>query len=107
MQLVEALHYMSVMGSIPDGVTEIFRWHNSSGRTMALGLTQRFTELSTRDISWGVKAAGAWGWQTYRIHVPTVLKSRSLNLLEPSGPVQACNRTVLPLQIYCTSRSHH
>jgi len=29
-----------VAGSIPDGVTGIFRWHNPSGRTMALGLTQ-------------------------------------------------------------------
>ena len=33
-----------------------------SGRTMALGLTQPLTEMSTRNISWGeggVKAAGA------------------------------------------------
>ena len=29
------------------------------GRTMALGLTQSQTEISTRNISWGVKAAGA------------------------------------------------
>jgi hypothetical protein len=28
--------------------------------------------------------------------VPTVLKSGSLNLLEPSGPVQACNEIALP-----------
>jgi len=28
--------------------------------------------------------------------VPIVLKSGSLNLLEPSGPVQACNGTALP-----------
>jgi hypothetical protein len=27
--------------------------------------------------------------------VPTVYKSGSLNLLEPSGPVQACNGTAL------------
>jgi len=26
---------------------------------MALGLTQALTEMSTRNISWGVKAAGA------------------------------------------------
>jgi len=32
---------------------------NSSGRTMALGLTQPLTEMSTRDITWGLKAAGA------------------------------------------------
>jgi hypothetical protein len=29
-----------VAGSIPDGVIRIFHWHNTSGRTMALGLTQ-------------------------------------------------------------------
>jgi len=31
--------------------------------------------------------------------VPTVLKSGSLNLLEPSGPVQACNGIALPLPL--------
>jgi hypothetical protein len=38
-----------------------------------------------------VKVAGAYGWQPYHLHVLIVLKSGSLNLLEPSGPVQACN----------------
>ena len=45
--------------SIPDGVTGIFHWHNPSRRTMALASTQPLTEMSTRIISWGVKAAGA------------------------------------------------
>jgi hypothetical protein len=31
------------------------------------------------------------------MHVLIVLKSGSLNLLEPSGPVKACNGTALPL----------
>jgi len=47
----------------------------------------------------GVKAAGAWGWQPYHLHVPIVLKSGSLNLLEPSGPVQACNGIALPFTV--------
>ena len=42
-----------VAGSIPDGVTGILYSHNPSGRTMALGLTQPPTEMSTRNISWG------------------------------------------------------
>jgi hypothetical protein len=42
-----------VMGSIPDGVTGIFHWHNPSSRIMALGLTQPLTDMSTRNISWG------------------------------------------------------
>jgi len=37
------------------------------------------------------------GWQHYHLHVPIVLKSGSLNLLEPSRPVQACNGIALPL----------
>jgi hypothetical protein len=53
--MVEAPHYK------PEGRGFDSRWchwiffisHNPSGRTMALGLTQPLTELSTRDISWG------------------------------------------------------
>jgi hypothetical protein len=43
--------------------------------------------------------AGAYGWQPYHLHVLIVLKSGSLNLLEPSGPVQACNGTALPYTV--------
>jgi len=50
-----------VAGSIPDGVIGIFHWHthNPSGRTMVLGSTEPLIEMSTRNISWGVQAAGA------------------------------------------------
>jgi hypothetical protein len=41
-----------VAGWIPNGVTGIFHWHNPSGRTVALGLTQSPTEMGTRSISW-------------------------------------------------------
>ena len=58
---------------------------------MSLGFTQPLTEMSIMNLSWVVKAAGAEGWQPYHLHVPIVLKSGNLNLLEPSGPVQACN----------------
>jgi Tfp pilus assembly protein PilV len=44
-----------VAGLIPDSVTGIFHWHNPSGRTMALRLTQPLTEMSTGNNSWGVK----------------------------------------------------
>jgi hypothetical protein len=80
-----------VAGSIPNSHTGIFHWHNPSGRTMALGLTQPLIEVSTRNISWGVKLAGAYGWQPYQFHVPIVLISGSLILLELSGFVQAWN----------------
>jgi len=42
-----------VVSSIPDGVTGICHWHNASSRTMAVGLTQPLTEMSTRNIAWG------------------------------------------------------
>jgi hypothetical protein len=40
-----------VARSIPDSVNGIFHWQNPSGRTQPL------TEMSTRNISWEVKAA--------------------------------------------------
>ena len=86
-----------VAGSIPGDVIVIFHWHNPSGRTMALRLTQPLTEMNATYISWGVKAADGQGWQPYHLHVPTVLKSGSLILLEHSRPVQACNWIALLL----------
>jgi hypothetical protein len=37
--------------------------------------------MSTRNISWEVKAAGAYGWQPYHLHVKIFLKSRGLGTL--------------------------
>jgi len=55
---------------------------------MALGSSQPLTEMSTRNISWGVKTAGAQGLQPYHFPVPIVRKYDSFSLLEPPGPVQ-------------------
>jgi len=41
------------------------------------------------------------------LNVPIVLKSGILNLLEPSGPVQACNRIALPFTAMYHVYSHH
>ena len=57
-QLVEALRYK------PKGRGFDSRWwhsHNPSDRTIILGLTQPLTEMSARNIPWGVNAAGAKG----------------------------------------------
>jgi hypothetical protein len=89
-----------VAGSILDGVIGIFYWLNTSSHTLSLGSTQPLTEMSTRYISCGgggVKAAGAESWQPYQLHMPIVLKSGSLNLLETSGPVQDCTGIELRL----------
>jgi hypothetical protein len=72
-----------VAGSIFGVVIGVFHWHKPSGSIMTLGLAQPPTWMSTRDNSWGVKLAGAWCWQLYILHVPIVLKSGSLGLLEP------------------------
>jgi len=89
-RLVELRYKPDVAGSIPNGITGIFHWITPFGRTMVLGSTQPLTEMSTRDIFWGVKTASEVGWQTYHLHVPIASKSGSLKLLDLSGPVQAC-----------------
>ena len=43
-------------GSIPEYDTGIFHKRNHSGRPLDLWSTQPLTEISTMNISWGVKA---------------------------------------------------
>jgi hypothetical protein len=55
-------HYATsrkVVGSIPDEVIGFFSWPNLSSRTMDLGSTQPVTEMSTRNLHGGSRAAGA------------------------------------------------
>jgi hypothetical protein len=87
-----------VAGSIPDDVTWIFYWHSFRPR-YGSGVDSAFNRNEYQKYFLGVKAAGACGWQPYSLHVLIVLKSGSLNLMEPSGPVQACNWIALPLSI--------
>jgi len=49
-----------------------FHWRNPSGRIVAVESTQPLTEMSTRNTSSEAKAAGAKGWQSYHLNVPTV-----------------------------------
>jgi hypothetical protein len=58
-------------GSIPGGFV-IFYWLKPSGRNVALVSTHPLTDMSTRNLLWGVKAAGAKGWQHCHFHVPIV-----------------------------------
>jgi len=95
-----------VAGSIPDGVirnfslTQSFRPHYNPRVDSA----SNRNEYQEYFVGGEVKAAGAYGWQPYHLHVPIVLKSGSLNLLEPSGLVQACNGIALPLP-FCFRRA--
>ena len=84
--LIGALRYMPEGHRfITDNVIGNFHWHKPSYCIIAIGSNQLPTEMSTRNISWGVNVASAWGWQTYKLHVQIVLKSGKLNLLKPQG----------------------
>jgi hypothetical protein len=65
---------------------------------MALGSTHPLTEMST-----GVFPGGKGGQCVRLTTLPpssaVVMKSGNLNLLEPSGPLQACNGTALRLPL--------
>ena len=73
--LVEALHYKpECRGFDSRWVTGIFHSLDPSAHTMTLEWAQALTEMSTRNISWGVKVAGAYGWKPCHPHVPSALK---------------------------------
>jgi len=52
-QLVETLCYKPEGRGFDGFIGFFFHIHNPSGHTMALGLAQPLTEMSTRNISWG------------------------------------------------------
>jgi hypothetical protein len=66
--VIPLIHPLSwkVAGSIPDDVIGVFSWRIPSSRTVALGSTQRLTEMSTRNLPGGRRPAGTWGWQLHR-----------------------------------------
>ena len=70
----------TVPGSIPGVVTGFFSDIFPSDQTMALGSTQPVVKMSTRSIP------GGKGGRCVRLTTYVVMKSGSLNFLEPSGP---------------------
>jgi len=93
--VVKALHYLSDDPGIDCRWCHwISEWHIPSDLSMALGPTQTLVKMSTRNISWGLKVAGEWGWRPHHLHMANVMKSGSLNLLEPSGPHRASYGTL-------------
>ena len=83
-----------VAGSIPDDVIGMFRWHNAFGGTVALGLTQSLTEMSTSNISWGGK-----GGRCVRLtNLTTFMRRLSWNLgASTSWNPQGLSRPVMVL----------
>ena len=58
--------------------------------------TQPLTEMSTRSISWGYRRPVRKA-DNLPPSCAVVMKSWTLNFLEPSGPLQACNGIAVPL----------
>jgi len=63
---------------------------------MALGSTQPLREMSSRSVSLGKGGRCVW-LTTLPPSCAVVMKSGYLNFLEPSGQIQTCNGTALPL----------
>ena len=89
-------HYAThrqVAGSIPDGVIGIFQvalwsWSRS---------TQPLNRNENQEYFLGGKARRCVKLTTLPPSCAVVMKSGNLNFLEPSGPLQACNGTALPI----------
>ena len=79
-QLVESLRYN------PEG--RVLDLHYLSGHTIAWGSTKRLTEMSTRNISWGLKAAGAYGLRPFTCRLSGSLGA--ITCWKPQGLYRDC-----------------
>jgi hypothetical protein len=90
-QLVVALRYKSEGGEFDSRWCQwVFHWHNPVGRTIwpwdRISLQQKW--MPGIFSGGGGDVASALSWQPYHLHVPIVMKSESLKILEPSGPLK-------------------
>jgi hypothetical protein len=98
--VVKALRYKPAGRGFDSGWYHwFFQLYNPSGRTMAKGSTQPLTEMFTRLFPGG-KGGRCVRLTTLPQSCVIVMKSWNLNFLEHSGPLQACNRTALPLCVW-------
>ena len=77
----------NVAGSIPDGVTGIFHWQ-SFRLQYGPGVDSASNRNEYQEYLLGGKGGRCVGLTNLPLHVLIVLKCVSLNLPEPSGPVQ-------------------
>ena len=75
-----------VADSIPKGIFEILHWTNPSGLIMAVGSTRPRTEMSTGNLLWEVKLAGAGADNVATFMCRLSENPGSLSLLEPCPP---------------------
>jgi hypothetical protein len=86
-QLAEALRYKTEgCGFDSQRVLSNFYWPTYAVRSMAPGLTQPQTEMSTTVLPWLVKVASTLRWQPCHLHVPTE-NPGSFHLREFSVPI--------------------
>ena len=88
--MVKALHYKSDRLPVSPGIFPV-----ASDSSMCPGVDS--ASKNEYQDNPGCKGGRCVRLTTYHLHVPIVKKSGGLNLLEPCGPVQACNGTSLPL----------
>ena len=69
--------------SRPEGVNGIFRWHNPSGRTMAMGWTQAATEMRT------INSKGGWCLELTNVP-PSCADCLEIWEPQPPGTLGAC-----------------
>jgi hypothetical protein len=88
-----------VVGSVPAGVTGIFVDIKSFRLHYGPGVDSASNRNEYQDHFMGGKGGRCVRLTTLPPSCAVVMKSGNLNFLEPSGPLQACNGTALPLPI--------
>ena len=86
-----------VAGPIPAGVSGFFIDIKSFRSHYGLGVDSASNRNEYREHFLGIKSGRCLRLTTLPPSCAVVTKSGSLNFLEPSGPVQACNGTAFPL----------
>ena len=74
---------------------------------MALGVDLASNRNENQEYLLGGKGGRCLGLTTLPPFCAVVTKSWNLNFLEPSGPLQACNGTALPLQRFYNKEDLH
>ena len=86
-----------VAGSIPDGVIGIFHWHKILPIALWPWGQLSLWQKRVPEVFPGGKCGRCIRLITLPLSCAIVMKSENLYFLEPSGPLQACNGTALPL----------
>ena len=99
-QLVEALRYKLEGRGFDSRCHGNFSLTQSFRPRYGLGVGSASNRNEYQEYFLGGKGGRCVGLTTLPPSCAIVLKSGSLSLLEPSGPVQACNGIALPLHTY-------